>query len=192
MGARAEEMMDQQRILFRWKCTKTLESFLCRLADRLADRSSLRMKRVIARCSGPLPEPERQTLLQKLRDRQRERKDARRTVFFGDGTFACTMRGNPSIPKKKLLKRLAVRTVTVLLDEYRTSKQCPCGFGELTDGPKTEVGRRVRVHKTDGVVCNLLAQVNDRDEVATVNMLLAAQSVLRHTSWPMHLCRPCT
>ena len=192
LGARAEELMHTRRVLFRWKCKKTLESFLCRVADRLADRSSLRAKRVIARSSDPLPMSDRESLLRRLREGRHQRQGARRTVFFGDGTFACTLRGNPSIPKKKLLKRLATRTATVLLDEYSTSKQCPCGFGELTDGPMVEVGKRVRVHKTDGGVCDLLAQVNDRDEVATVNMLLATQSVWRQEShWPMHLCRPC-
>ena len=190
LGDRAEELMHTCRILFRWRCTKTLESFLCRVADRLADRSSLRMKRVV-QSEERLKACDRESLLQQLHQRRRQRDGARRTVFFGDGTFPCTMRGNPSIPKKKLLKRLATRTVTVLLDEYRTSKQCPCGVGELTDGPIAEVGQRVRVHKTTGGVCNLLARVNDRDELATINMLLAAQSALRQDRWPAHLCRPC-
>ncbi|MCP4901137.1 MAG: hypothetical protein GY906_29560 [bacterium] len=97
------------------------------------------------------------------------------------------------MPKKKqLLKRLAVRTVTVLIDEFRTSKQCPCGGGELRDGSTKNDGKRVRVHKTDGGVCNLLLHVDDRDELATVNMLLATQSVLHQKPWPSHLCRPCS
>ena len=73
-----------------------------------------------------LPEEEKKELLQRLREQRmwKRNADPRRMVFFGDATFKCTIRGNPSIPKKKLLKRLAVRTVTVLLGEYRTSKQC--------------------------------------------------------------------
>ena len=103
------------------------------------------------------------------------------------------MRGNPSIPKKKLLKRLAVRTVTVLLDEYRTSKWCPCGADELVDSSvaSNNDGKRVRVHKTDGGVCSLLMRVNDRDETAVVNMALGVQSSIRQRSWPEHLCREC-
>jgi hypothetical protein len=41
-------------------------------------------------------------------------------------------------------------------------------------------------------VCNLLLHVDDRDELATVNMLLATQSVLHQKPWPSHLCRPCS
>ena len=44
----------------------------------------------------------------------------------------------------------------------------------------------------NGGVCNLLLHVDDRDELATVNMLLATQSVVHHKSWPSHLCRPCS
>jgi hypothetical protein len=192
LATRADELLHIKRVLFRWKCTKTLESFLCRVADRLGDRSSMRFKRHVDTTGSLLSEEERTALRQKLRDQRAWRRtaDPRRTVFFGDGTFKCTIRGNPSIPKKKLLKRLAVRTVTVLLDEYRTSKQCPCGRDELMDGPNpnANVGRRVRVHKTDGGVCDLLQQVEDRDEVAVVNMFLATQSASVHTSWPAHLC----
>ena len=101
------------------------------------------------------------------------------------------MRGNPSIPKKKLLKRLAVRTVTVLLDEHKTSQQCPCGGGKLKDFANHDVSKRVRVHKTDGGVCNVLGHVNDRDELAVVNMILAVRSALTHAAWPNHLCRTC-
>lgn len=155
MDARSEELMADLRVLFRWKCTKTLESFLCRVADRMADRSTLRYKRVVERQS--IADDEREALRLKLIQKRRLARevDARRTVFVGDGTFKCTMRGNPSMPKKKLLKRLAVRTVTVLIDEFRTSKQCPCGGGELRDGSTTNDGKRVRVHKTDGVsICD--------------------------------------
>ena len=41
---------------------------------------------------------------------------------------------------------------------------CPCGCAELCDLSKTTNGKRVRVHKTDGGVCNVLMQVDDRDE----------------------------
>ncbi len=114
-----------------------------------------------------------------------------RTVFFGDGTFPT--RGVAPVPRKKLVHRLAVRTVTALLDEYRTSKMCPCGADELTDGEGGVTGgERVRVHKTIGGACAVLAGVRDRDELATVNMLLAAQSALRQMRWPLHLCRSCS
>ena len=81
--------------------------------------------------------------------------------------------------------------MTILLDEYRTSKRCPCGLDELIDGSTRIVGKRVRVHKTDGGVCDLLGQVNDRDELAVVNMLLLTRSALGQKPHPAHLCRTC-
>ena len=127
----------------------------------------------------PIADDEREAMRLWLIQKRRLAREANagRTVFVGNGTFKCTMRGNPSMPKKNLLKRLGVRTVAVLIDEFRTSKQCPCGGGELRDNSTTNDGKRVRVHKTDGV-CNLLLHVDDRDELAPVNMLLATQSVL--------------
>ena len=191
LADRADELTDSRRIHFRWGCTKRLEKFLSRVADKLSNRSSMRMQRQPG-TRNSLSDDEKTKLRNQLQEKRQLRRenDPRRTVFFGDGTFRCTMRGNPSIPKKKLLKRLAVRTVTVLLDEYRTSSMCPCGI-RLKNAPD-DADKRVRVHKTDGGVCDLLKQVNDRDELATVNMLMAARStLLEHERWPVHLCRDC-
>ena len=100
-------------------------------------------------------------------------------------------RGAPSIPKKKLLKQMAVRGVTFLIDEYNTSKRCPCGQDELRDLSTShiEARERVRVHKTDGGTCGVLHRCRDRDALATLNMLQAAVAALRHESWPEHLRR---
>ena len=100
------------------------------------------------------------------------------------------MRGNPSIPKKKLLKYMAVRGLTILIDEYKTSKMCPCGKSELITQKQEASGKRVRVHKTDGGVCAVLKRVDDRDETATVQDLLVAGAAMQHLAWPTHLCRP--
>ena len=121
----------------------------------------------------------------------RKVKDARRgkqLVFFGDGTFSCTQKGHASIPKKKLIKQLAVRGLTFLLCERYTSLRCPCGSHELKNGEKAD-GIRVRVHKTDGGVCSVLQSIQDRDEIACINMLLAASSACQGTQWPTHLTR---
>ena len=75
-----------------------------------------------------------------------------------------------------VLKRLATRTVTVLLDEYRTSKQCPC---ELTDGPRASKSASVSVSTRQ---TGAFAIFWHRDVVATVNMLLATQSVCKQES----------
>ena len=126
-----------------------------------------------------------------LRAQLRKVKDARRgkqLVFFGDGTFSCTQKGHASIPKKKLIKQLAVRGLTFLLCERYTSLRCPCGSHELKNGEKVD-GIRVRVHKTDGGVCSVLQSIQDRDEIACINMLLAASSACQGTQWPTHLTR---
>ena len=134
----------------------------------------------------------RQELCERMHHMRQERKSKceRRLIFFGDAQFSCTMRGNPSIPKKKLLKQMAVRGLTVLLDEYNTSKMCPCGNAELTNQIRSNNGKRVRVHKTDGDVCNVLEVVKDRDEISTIDMMLIAASIFKHNKWPSHLCRP--
>ena len=122
--------------------------------------------------------------------KERREGTKRRIVFFGDGQFKCTLRGNPSIPKKRLLKLMAVRGLTVLLDEYNTSKMCPCGHAELVNLKTTTNGKRVRVHKTDGGVCSVLKRVDDRDETANIQQLLASGTAMTHTPWPSHLLRP--
>ena len=184
LADRASELTATTRCLFRWKCARKLQSFLSRVADSAFARQSLRPKRQ--------PAPSGATI-EELRERRRERRAApsRRAVFFGDGRFSSSMRGNPSMPKKKLLKYLAVRGLTLLLDEYRTSKCCPCGGDALKDLTQAfDGGKRVRVHQTGGGVCDVLRCVDDRDELATINMLLAAQAAVQHRAWPTHLLRP--
>ena len=78
----------------------------------------------------------------------------------------CGMRGNAAVPKKDLLHELGVRGPTVLIDEYKTSKMCPCGH-ELCDGKSQHDHNhgtgRVRVHKTIGDdSCEVLVHRNDR------------------------------
>ena len=132
----------------------------------------------------------RAELIQKLRQRRHQKRDNPRknVVFFGDGTFSCTQKGHVSIPKKRLLKQLAVRGLSFLICESYTSKRCPCGQHDLTDKTFTD-GKRVRVHKTDGGVCNVLKAVCDRDEIACVNMLMVAASAIKKSPWPTHLLR---
>ena len=80
--------------------------------------------------------------------RARERRHERRTntprrrcvVFFGDGFFG-HHRGHASVPKKSVVRELGIRTPTLLIDEYLTSKTCLCGR-RLQDA---ETARRVRV-----------------------------------------------
>ena len=188
---RQTELMSEKRTLFRWSCEKKLQRFLSRVADQMFARSSARVKR--QEDYSKLNGDELDALRGKLKALRKQRREApvRRMVFFSDGTFSSTMRGQPSIPKKKLLKQLAVKGLTILIDEYNTSKWCPCGQSELIDfTDSNKSGKRVRVHKTGGGVCDVLKQVNDRDETATVQQLMIAQAAMYHLPWPVHLRRP--
>lgn len=189
LGVRIRELVCASRTMFRWKYERKLQAFLDRRADALLARSSLRFRRQPDPPAPTCPE-RREELARRLRELRRARRNdpQKHVVFFGDGTFSCTQRGHVSIPKKRLLKQLAVRGVAVLLGESYTSVRCPCGQDDLIDKTFTG-GERVRVHKTDGGVCDVLKAVCDRDEIACVNMLLAAASALRHEKWPAHLRR---
>jgi hypothetical protein len=46
---------------------------------------------------------------------------ASNVVFFGNGSFKA-MRGSAPVPRKKLVRALAMRTTVFVLDEFRTSK----------------------------------------------------------------------
>jgi hypothetical protein len=185
LKTRVEELVCHARSLFRWKYARKLQSFLDKVADTLFQRTSCRVNRQNG--VEHLTPEQRIVLKQRLRDAKAMRA-SKNVVFFGDGTFSCTQRGHVSIPKKRLLKHLAVRGLTFLLCEKFTSKRCPCGHDDLRDG-ESNGGVRVRVHQTDGGVCNVLQTVRDRDELACVNMLLATSTAFRHVDWPAHLTR---
>ena len=82
----------------------------------------------------------------------------------------------------------ATRGLTFLLDEYKTSKMCPCGHDEL----KT-TGYRFRAHKSDGAGCPLVTRLGarscDRDALASLNMVSCALCALAGRTRPEHLCR---
>ena len=62
----------------------------------------------------------------------KDRNDPKVVAFFGDGDFG-HQKGHKPVPKKKLVKSMAMRGCTIVLDEYNTSKWCPCGASELQD-----------------------------------------------------------
>ena len=186
MSERASELVTFKRSKVRWKYERKLQSFLDRITDQMLDRTSCRASRQEnVKC---LSSSERTELQSQLRDKKWAREGHKNVVFFGDGTFSCTQRAHVSIPKKRLLKHLAIKGLVFLLCERYTSKRCPCGHSELDDGIHAG-GKRVRVHKTTGDVCAVLHAINDRDELACVNMLMAVSSCINHTTWPEHLRR---
>ena len=54
-------------------------------------------------------------------------EDEVRVACLGDGTFG-HMKGYAPVPKKRLAKILATKGLTIMLDEFYTSRQCPCGI----------------------------------------------------------------
>ncbi len=72
-----------------------------------------------------------------------------------------------------------------MLAEWGTSKYCPCGLSELCIlNGKIEFKKNVDVPE-----CVYLQRTQDRDELATLNMLLAAIHCCYGMGRPEHLCR---
>ena len=179
-----------------WHCRRSI-SFIARVADRIFDRETRRVGRaakafpVAKRANTSL----RSALRKKIETLRATRSDEKTVVFFGDGTFSCTSKGHISIPKKSILKALATRGLTFLLDEYNTSKQCPCGTSLLKDQETATSGSRLRCHQTTGPgsTCCVLDAIGssnmDRDTLAVINLAQCAACALKGLKRPGHLCR---
>ena len=185
-----EELMHTGRAVARWQASRSLQSFLSRVANRIFRNESTRMHRQDNRTD--LTEEKKKQLQKQLRDARKRKRVEKTVAFFGDGTFKSTHRGKVSVPKKALLKVMAATGLTLLIGEYNTSKMCPCGTDELITPNGGANGKRVRVHKTTGDVCSVLQMVNDRDETSDVNFGLCALRSIQGSSWPLHLCSPCS
>ena len=102
------------------------------------------------------------------------------------------------MPKKRLAKILATKGLTIMLDEFYTSRQCTCGISELQDNSNIQdnANCRPRCHKTVGldgpccVECSLGEEKMDRDVLAIINFLLCIVAALKGQARPTHLCRP--
>ena len=164
-----EQLVTVHKSRVRWKQTRETVSWLSKVADKVFGKEKGHTKQ----------------------------ETVRRVAFLGDGTFK-HKRGYAPVPKKKLAKVLATKGLTIMLDEFYTSKQCPCGDSELEDHPdipSTE-DLRIRRHKTSGpngkccVECTLGESKMDRDVLAITNFLLCVKCALGGESRPNHLCRP--
>ena len=182
-SVRAKELLSVSRSVAQWMNKRKIASFIGKTCDNLFGRTSLRLKKNISSLQR-LSEEELDVLRQKLKTKRMECREDR-IVFFDDAGFGATMKGHNAIPKKKILRELCHRGLTILLDEYNTSKMCPCGSHELV----TKAGR-FRGHKTDGSFCSYLSLSCDRDFLAVMNMLQCAIRALRGIRRPIHLCRP--
>lgn len=181
---RGTELRSVARSAARWQQKRCLARFIGRLCDRLFDRSSTRPNKNETPPDAATREEQRRRLMELRQTRQQTPT----VVFFGDATYGPTMRGHNAIPKKGILRELCHRGLTFLLDEYRTSKMCPCGHDEL----KTKA-LRLRAHKSNGAACPLLTRLGDkscdRDALASLNMVSCALCALSGRRRPEHLCR---
>ena len=158
------------------------------MSDHFFDRETLCPKRAASRLPSITPK-EREILSHCLQDaKQRERK--KQVVFFGDGNFRCSTQKHNSLPKKRLLNNMATKGLVFLIDEFYTSKMCPCGHSPLTTKDDTSKSR-LRRHTTGDTVCPLSHHTEDRDELACINMLNCALRGIRGQDRPSFLCRPC-
>lgn len=201
LTARTNELVAVGRRAVRWRRERTDQSFTAKICNRLHDKTSLRTMKVkeltkidsgVAALldNGDVPrksDARRAQLVQRLRDIRAIRRARTTVVFFGDGTFAAGYRGHAPVAKKKWVKFMAHCGLTILLDEYRTSKMCPCGKGHEL---KT-TGDRLRVHK-NGDGCPFLESLGvacDRDLLATLDMLRCALAALRGEGRPQDISR---
>ena len=191
--------IDRARI--NWTHTRMQTAFMSRVADRLFRRESLRYERAYKKvATNKRADSElRSTIRKHVQVLECQRKNAphKQVVFFGDGTFSASMKGHISVPKKSLVKLLAARGLVFLLDEYNTSKMCPCGHYELEDKPdEKNKGTRLRCHKATGPgsPCCVLDAFGplkgDRDSLAVVNLAQCASCALTGKERPEHLKRP--
>lgn len=166
---------------------------LAREADTLLGRTSerrenLRRLALGGAAPGDLNTRKEEDVDRFVEERARRAKERRvregrtRVVVFGDGSFPAAHRRHQAVPRKSLLRMLADRSVVLLLDEYNTSKLCPCCGEELRDveggakGKKGERGERLRICKSTDRggkhACDLFRahpRGLDRDELACCN-----------------------
>ena len=161
LTVRAAELTSVARSAVRWQQKRCLARFIGRLCDRLFDRTSTRpvKNQPPSQHQPSMTASEREELRRRLMEVRHQRREAPTVVFFGDASYGPSMRGHNAIPKKGLLRELCHRGLTFLLDEYKTSKMCPCGHDEL----KT-TGYRFRAHKSDGAACPLLTTFETRHD----------------------------
>ena len=189
LSDRVAELCHRRRSLRSWLSQRRSQSYLSRVANRLANITPNRNKTSSHSLHGTLLSPEeRQQLRDRIRARRKEKDTSRPTVvFFGDGEFSHAMRGHVSIPKKSILHVLGTRVPTILIDEYNTSSKCVCG--QPLRNATNEPACRVRVHQDGGDCHALRCGICDRDELATLNIAQASLSALAQRPWPSHLLR---
>ena len=107
------------------------------------------------------------------------------------------MQGSPPVPRKPLTKSLAARTITVIMDKYRTSKMCPChGCNAELTNQNSPGNRRVRVctrlnssgDGTSGCIVNRVGGI-DRDVAGGLSILVCGKDELLSRQRQSKYCR---
>ncbi|KAG5187444.1 hypothetical protein JKP88DRAFT_307688 [Tribonema minus] len=135
---------------------------------------------------GPEPE-EREALLTRMRDNLAgDRRTWTRVVFFGNAQFGHGSRG--PLPRKALIRAIALLVPVVLMNEFRTSKAC-CGCGKnLVQVNGSRVFRCIScTPEGDNLDCSV--RFIDRDINASVNIAICGINMLLGRTRPQHLCR---
>ena len=104
--------------------------------------------------------------------------------------------GYAPVPRKTLIRFLAITGVTVVLDEFRTSKCCPGCGSEMSDVKSKHRVRRCTnvMNGGESTDCKLFSKEEgvfeaDRDQIATINMCRCAYDALILGSRPDYMCR---
>lgn len=184
----------RKRVRVRKFFTKSkTDSYLQRLSNKLFNKSSYKK---ISENYKILTGRERKNLREKIRIKKKELEDKKYITFFGNGSFGSGGYGYSSIPRKKIIKFLGNTGLTIILDEYNTSKKCPgCGsiMEDISDKrrvrrctseySKTRLKENCKLSTAEG------NYTDDRDYASTINMGLCSYEGLVKHKRPQSLCR---
>ena len=180
-------LLGHMRPVHKWREARKRMSALARLADRIwvtrpVDNRRRRAAAEAAAAAGVLPPTQ-----------------LKRIVALGDGLFS------GGFPKTPFARELAVRGPTLIVDEYFTSKKCPCGhplenmpaFAAAACLGPTDASRHPRRHTGSGGPAPCCAMLpfsdkgTDRDDLACMCILQCMAAGLdAHPFRPNHLSSP--
>ncbi|KAG5183946.1 hypothetical protein JKP88DRAFT_163552 [Tribonema minus] len=179
----AEEKLSWKRRCKSFDAKRAKMREISRMAVQIAGRSA---EASALRKIGPEPK-EREALLTSMRDNLAgDRRTWTRVVFFGNALFGHGSRG--PLPRKALIRAIALLVPVVLMDEFRTSKAC-CGCGKnLVQVNGSRVFRCIScTPEGDNLDCSV--RFIDRDVNASVNIAICGINMLLGMARPPHLCR---
>jgi hypothetical protein len=174
----------------KWNASRARQSCLKNIANSLFNKTGT--KNVKEKSAyRKLSNEERYKLRVEMRNRINEKK---RIVMFGNGSFKAGIKGNVAMPRKAFVKELSTVGLTFVVDEFRTSKTCPGCGSDMVDVEESDRVRRC-TNVTEDVTTSCCLAVDkdcftcDRDQSASVNMMLCAYQAITSNTRPKHLCR---